>query len=569
MESIKQEIEKLLKQAGLSGQIELSVPPKPEMGDLSFSCFNLAKEKNKNPAEVAGDLAKKCLAQNTKYKILDTISATGPYLNFFLKPSAVAAAIVPEILKLKNKYGLNKSGGGKQIIVEYPSNNTHKELHVGHLRNICIGNSLVKLFEANGYKVVPINYINDFGAHVAKCLWGLQKFHAKETPPENKQKWLGEIYAEASRYLAENPKAKNEVAEIQRQLENKDKKLVPIFKRTRQWSLDGFKAVFHELKVKHAKVFYESALKASGQKIVDQLLKKQIASVGEGGAIIANLEKYGLDIALLRKSDGGGVYLTSDLALAALKDKKFPKAEASVHITGSEQDFYFKQLFKILELAGYKFKMSHIGYGLVNLPEGKMSSRSGNVILYEDLRDEALKQSFEETAMRHPDWPPKKIISVASAVALAAVKFEFLKHEAAKTIVFDIKNALAFDGFTGPYVLYTVARINSLIKKVKDKKLKINSGFNSLKEPEEKRLVLILSRFEENLEKALTNLNPSVMTKYTFDAAKAFSEFYGQCDILKAASPELAGARLSLAIAAKTVLENSLAVLSIEPVEEM
>jgi len=579
MESINSEIEKLLKQAGVAGQIELSVPPKPEMGDLSFSCFNLAKEKNKNPIEIAQGLAVSLRGgadeaptkQSHRFgnDTIERVQAAGPYLNFFLKPSAVAAAIVPEILKLKNKYGQNKSGGGKQIIVEYPSNNTHKELHIGHLRNICIGNSLVKLFEANGHKVVPINYVNDFGAHVAKCLWGLQKFHATETPPADKQKWLGEIYAEASRYLKEYEEAKTEVAEIQRRLEKDDKQIRPLFLKTRKWSLDRFAEVFKELGAKHKKTLFEKDIKQKGQKVVDALLKKGLAKKGEGGAIIVDLSQYGLDIGLLRKSDGSGLYLTSDLGLALEKNKLFPKISESVHVTGNEQNFYFKQLFKVLELAGYKFKMTHIGYGLINLPSGKISSRAGNAPLYDDVYKAVFDKALTETALRHRDWPKEKIEPAARNIAFAALKFDLLKHESAKTIVFDPASAVSFDGFTGPYVLYTVARINSLMRKVKNEKLAAKSDWNLLRAPEEKHLAFFLGQFGEAIEKSMAGYNPSVIAKYAFDLAKLFNDFYNKRSVLSAETPALSRARLALSSAAKITLENALGLLSIETVDEM
>ena len=185
-----------------------------------------------------------------------------------------------------------------------------------------------------------------------------------------------------------------------------------MFKQTRAWSLEGFDKAFKELGVKHKAVFYEKDVKDKGQKVVDELLKKNIAKVGEGGAIIADLKPYGLDIGLLRKSNGSGLYLTSDLGLAKAKAKKYKPSE-SIHITGTEQDFYFKQLFKILELAGYKYKMTHLGYGLVNLPTGKMSSREGKVVLYETVRDEVYKDVWAETKSRHHDWPEKQVEETA------------------------------------------------------------------------------------------------------------------------------------------------------------
>ncbi|MBI5729480.1 MAG: arginine--tRNA ligase [Candidatus Magasanikbacteria bacterium] len=568
------EIKKLLTKAGVTGEVEFSTPPKSEMGDAAFPCFTLAKELKKNPVEVANDLALKLGSINSK--VIESVKAFGPYVNFFVRSTAVVEQVVSEVLKKQEHYGESAVGKGRSVMVEYPSNNTHKEFHIGHFRNVCIGNALVQLYQRNGYMVYPVNYLNDFGAHVAKCLWGLQKFHMKgkalpagRQAPENKQAWLGEIYAEASRYLKDHPEAGSEVAETQKKLEARAKTIWPLFLKTRRWSLERFDELFKELGVKHIAVFYEKDLRERGQKIVDELLQKKVATVGEGGAIIVDLTSYGLDIALVRKSNGIGLYLTSDLPLAEEKFKKFAVDE-SIVITGQEQSFYFRQLYKILELMGFQKKLTHLSYGLVNLPAGKMSSRTGNVILYEALRDEVLGRMTAATAERHGNWPKSRVAKVARALTQAALKFDFQKHESAKMIAFDVKEATSFEGFSGPYVLYVVARINSLLGKAVRKpgpRAKINYGV--LVQPEEKQLALILGEFSQMMRKALGDYNPSVVARYAFDVAQAFNDFYNKQSILNAGDGKLVLARLSLCQAVRQVLQNTLHLLTIETVEEM
>ncbi len=555
-------ITKLLKKAGVKGQIMLSTPPKPEMGDFAFPCFNLAKEAKINPAEAAKELAAQIAPANGIVKI----AAFGPYVNFFVDSNALIEQVVGGVLHEKEKYGLGTAGKGRQILIEYPSNNTHKEFHIGHFRNVCIGNTLVGLYKTSGYKVHVVNYLNDFGSHVAKCLWGLMKFHSDEEAPENKQKWLGGIYAEASQYLAEHPEAADEVAAIQQQLEAKDRGIWQLFMTTREWSMKKFDSLFKELSVEHDAVFYEKDIKEKGQNMVDTLLEKGIATVGEGGAIIIDLTQYGLDIALVRKSNGVGLYLTSDLPLAQEKFNKF-KVDESIVITGQEQNFYFRQLYKILELMGVKKKMTHISYGLVTLPEGKMSSRTGNVILYEDLRDTVLEKLIATTKEHHADWPDKKIHATAKTLALAALKFDMQKHEAGKNIVFDAKEATSVEGFSGPYVLYAVARIQSMLRKVE--KLNTHVDFSLLTTPEEKELAKFMGEYGAMVKKGLENYNPSVVARYAFDLAKLFNDFYNKSSILNAESKPLMEARLALAAATRLVLINALNLLSIETVEEM
>jgi arginyl-tRNA synthetase len=494
------------------------------------------------------------------------VQFSGPYVNFYLNTSAVGALVLGEIQKKGAAFGASKTGHRRNIIIEYPSNNTHKEFHIGHVRNVCIGNTLVRLYAKSGYRPVPVNYLNDFGAHVVRCLWGLRKFHAGEAPPDNKQKWLGDIYAEASAYAKAHPEeSKPELDALQAKLESRDKEIWGLFMETRQWSIDGIERLFGELAVTHRATIYEKDIKARGQEIVDALLKSGIATVGDGGAVIVDLSPYKLDIALIRKSTGAGLYITSDLALAEKKFKKFRNAVESIHITGAEQNFYFDQLFKVLELFGFKEKMTHIGYGLVNTPEGKMSSRAGNVILYETLRDAVTDAIGRETRARHTDWPEEKIAHTVRVLAQASLKFTIQKHEAGKNIVFDINEATSFDGFTAPYVLYAVARVNSIVRKAGDAAQGAGEGLSA---PEEKKLILLLAEYADAIPKALAQYNPSVIAKYCFDLAQAFNEFYNKHRVLEA-EDSVKASRLALCRAVRTVLADALGLLTIETVEEM
>ncbi|KKR35387.1 MAG: hypothetical protein UT67_C0002G0011 [Candidatus Magasanikbacteria bacterium GW2011_GWA2_40_10] len=563
---IKLEIKKLLVSAGVNGEIELTTPPNPDMGDFAFACFNIAKEQKISPKDAVEKISSQFSVHSSR--LIERVVVMGPYVNFYLQAGRVADLVLKQISKKNKNFGENKSGKGKKVLIEYPSNNTHKEFHIGHFRNVCIGNTLVKLYQKSGYKVYPVNYLNDFGNHVAKCLWGLLKFHKNEKPPENKQKWLGDIYAEASAKVKENPEFGKEVAEIQKKMEERDPDLWPLFMDTRDWSIEKFEEIFKQLGVKHRAVFYEKDLKDRGQKIVDDLLLKGVAEVGEGGAIIVDLSKYNLDIALLRKSNGAGLYLTSDLPLAVEKFRKF-NVDESIVVTGTEQNHYFKQLYKILELIGFNKKLTHIGYGLVNLKEGKMSSRLGNVILYEDLFDEVYEKLKTESRHRHADWNEKKINETAHILAMASLKFDILKHEAAKNITFDIKEATAFDGFTGPYILYVIARINSILQKSKIKNQKSKIRFELLDKPEEKQLVLFLARYEDVVSEALREYNPSAITRYCFDLAQQFNNFYNKYSVLNAESRDLISVRLQLSEAVKSILENALNLLTIGIVEEM
>jgi arginyl-tRNA synthetase len=571
---IKQSIFEIFKDKyeGIVGGVEIKIEVNnlgiSNFGDFSINAFQLKRLLNKQ--NIIDDCAYleqnlKLLEERTEWPFYSWYDPKG-FFNFNIAANRLAEVVLTEIFNNGNNYGKNNLGNGKKVLIEYPSQNTHKEFHIGHVRNVCIGNTLVELYKKSGYNIIPINYINDFGAHVVKCLWYLQKFHREAELPENKQKWLGQIYAEASNYVKEHPEVQSELDEFQNKLEAHDPSVWKLFEETRQWSIDGFATIYRDFGVNYDAIWYESEVKERGQEIVDELLEKKVAEVGEKGALIVDLSKYKLDIVLLRKATGAGLYVTSDLALAEKKFNSYD-IEESINITGIEQNFYFKQLFKVLELSGFHKKMTHIGYGLVSRPDGKMSSRLGNVILYEDLRDDIYEQLYQASKERHADWSEEKLKDTVWKLTMAALKFTMQKHEAAKNIAFDMKEAVSFEGYSAPYVLYVIARINSLLRR-STVDSRQSTAFDKLKELEEKKILLLLAEYSEVIKKALENYNPSVIAKYCFDLAQAFNEFYNKQSILDV-EEKLSLARLNLCEAVKQVLTSALGLLTIEAVEEM
>ncbi|MBT3948806.1 arginine--tRNA ligase [Candidatus Parcubacteria bacterium] len=584
---IKNEIKILLEKVGVKDSVEFSTPPKPEMGDLAFPCFEIAKQEGKSPVEVAKEVVENLKLEIRNLKLIENIKAFGPYVNFFLNTSEIARLV------FENNISAENVGKDKKVLIEYPSQNTHKEFHIGHLRNVCIGNTIVKLYRESGFDITPMNYVNDFGRHVVKSLWGIEngsKFGVQRSEidnAENKQKMLGEIYAKANTYIEENKEdITPELDELQSKLESRDPEVTKLFEETKGWSTEGFKDLMDELKTEHDSIIYESEVKGRGQEIVDELLSKKIAEEGERGAIIVDLSKDNLDIALLRKSTGGGVYMTSDLALAERKFGQY-SVEESINITGTEQDHYFKQLFRVLNLNGFTHKMTHVGYGLVNLPSGKMSSRAGNVILYEDLRDEVFSHLYKETKARHEDsssassyakasddkkasadkWSEKKIEETTQVLTMASLKFTMQKHESNKIITFDMNEAVSFDGYSAPYILYVVARINSLLRD--GKYVENDILYDVLCEQEEKQLLMLVADYGGVVKNALESYNPSTITRYCFDLAKSFNDFYNKHSVLNASSPDLVQARLKLCALVSGTLKKSLDLLTIDTVEEM
>lgn len=540
---------------------DLVYPPKPEFGDLSLACFNLAKEFNKTAVEMGEFLVGRVALNET----VVAAKAIGPFINFIFNKQKLAQGVISEILEAEDEYGLNKTGGKKRVMIEFSNVNTHKEYHVGHVRNVSYGDAVAKILAANGYKARPVSYINDFGIHTAKTLWAFNKFYKKEKLPANKGYFLGKVYVRACQELENNEVAKAETGQVMKNIESRRGADYKLWRKTRQWSIDGFGKIYKELGVKFEQTFYESEYIDKGLDMVAKLYAKDFL-VKSQDAVIADLNQYNLGVLVVLRSDGTALYPVADLPLAEEKFKKY-KIDRSIYVVDIRQSLYFKQLFKILELLGYKKEMLHLSFEFVKLPEGMMSSRIGNVITYDDLRAQALEKAVSETKKRHKNWNSKKIIEVANKLVNGALKFEMLKVGADKVITFDIDQALRFDGFTAAYLQYTGARINSILRKAKIKNSK-SVDFKNLAEFKEIGLVNKLAKYPEIVALAGENYDPSEIAKYLFELAQGLNDYYHSVPILKA-KVDVRLARLALIIAVKQTLANGLALLGIETVEEM
>lgn len=586
---IKKEILKLFNQAARTTagfkRLEatedlIEIPPDQKMGDFALPCFSFSKQIGKSPNYIADQLQEIIFKKAKNATYIKTVSNVGPYLNFFIKPEEVNKLILNKIKTEKSKYGNADSSAQKEkakkglIMIEFSQPNTHKEFHIGHLRNAFIGDSLVKILKSQGYKIMPVNYIGDAGVHVAKCLWGLQNWHTDSKGKikgvakiKNKGEFLGKVYAKANQEYKRHEAVRKEVSQVHQGLMKEDKKLIALWKQTRKWSLDEFMSAYKELNIKFDHFFYESEEEKEGLKMLPKLLKESYI-YESNGAVIADLKKFNLDVLVLRKYDGTVLYGLKDVPLAIKKVKKY-KADILIYVVDSRQSLYLKQIFKILELQGIENKKIHIAYEFVTLEHGVMSSREGNVVTYEFLKDKLTEKAIFETKLRHKDWSKKKIEDVAEKLALASMKFDMLRQGNNKPIIFSINRAVRFSGCTGPYMLYTYARINSILKKagIKGGSFgKINYG--ALKKDQEMALIKQLTLFHSFLENVTQNYNPSDLVNYLFGLTKSFSFFYQEVPILKSEDKER-NARLMLIYCVSLVLKRGLELLGIETIEEM
>lgn len=567
-EELASEVNKILKKKIVMSS-SFVTPPDPKLGDIALPCFAIAKELSQNPVMIAQKISEGLI----KGKMLEKSLATGPYVNITL-PVSVVGEIIKEIQKQGEDYGGNTYGKKKRVMLEYANGNTHKEYHVGHLRNIVFGDAVNRILSFNGYTSIPVSYINDFGIHVAKTLWYYMEVN-QPVPKEIKEGkrsygWLlGKIYADAVSVLQASPEKKLEVAEVMKAIESRQGETYDLWKTTRQWSLDQFEKINKELDVNFVTTFYENDFITEGLKIVEKLKKQGILTLSQG-AIIADLEKYNLGVLVVIRSDGTALYPVADFALTTHKVKKY-KLDTSLWVVDIRQGQYLHQMFKVLELAGLKATLAHLPYEFVKLPSGMMSSRSGNIISYEDLKEEALHKTTEEIVTRHADWSQEKIEKVSKVLAFGALKFEMIKVSGEKVITFDMETALRFDGYTAAYLQYTYARIQSLQRKVPSEIKAAKSDVLLLEEKKEKELALILGNFSEKILAAGSSYQPSEIARYLYELAQLFNEYYHQVPILNDASiaPELAKARLQLTEVVGVIIGNGLHLLGIETVDEM
>ncbi|NQU83531.1 MAG: arginine--tRNA ligase [Parcubacteria group bacterium] len=593
---IKQELVKILNQAGVKNP-DLTTPPNSEMGDFAFACFDLAKEKGKNPVEVAGELEKKLhfltegkQIENCKLKIFDEVKSVGPYVNFYLNSQELARIVLNEICD--ENFCQNNLGKGKKVMVEFAHPNTHKAFHIGHLRTLITGETVVRVLQNVGYKVVRANYQGDVGMQIAKCLWGLQQSEDEYKDIKNKSikekvEFLGKVYAKGAQAFEKDKKIEVEVREVNKKIYTQDKSIIDLYKTTRQWSLDYFDQIYKRLNSHFDRFYFESEVFERGKEIVLEFLKKGVFKKSKG-AIIFEGSKHELHDRVFVNSQDFPTYEGKDMALAELQFSEH-NPDKIIHVVGKEQIGYFQVVFKALEstLPISKDKEHHLVYGWVSLKGGKMSSRTGKVVLGEWLLDEVEKKVQE--IMKNSDLSDKEKKEAVRKISMAAVKYTFLKTGVKNDIKFDLEESVNLTGDSGPYLLYIVARIRSIIKKTKEaapksspleggrgvlvKQRENNTPLTPLKGGPtvisyEKQLLLELANFSEVTEQAAVALDPSKIARYLFVLAQSFNSFYDKCPVLKA-EEEVKEFRLQLIKAVEQVMSRGLDLLGIETVEKM
>jgi arginyl-tRNA synthetase len=532
----------------------IEIPPQPELGDFAFPCFGLAKTRKQSPLKIAEEIAEKL-----RKKLPKEISGAdfkGGYVNFFTNKALFAETVLSQVGKAG--FGENESGKGKRVVIDMSSPNIAKPFGIGHLRSTIIGNSIGEIAKANGYKVTKINYLGDWGTQFGKIILAYKKWGDEKKLKKDAIGHLQELYVRVNADESLEEEARVEF----KKLEDGDKENLKLWKEFRELSLKKFEDIYKLLGVEFDVVSGESEYNDKMEAIIGELQKKKLMKKDEG-AMIVDLKDEGLGAVLIQKSDGASLYATRDLAAAKDRYEKY-KFDKLIYEVGQEQTLHFKQVFRVLELLGYKWASNcvHVSHGLYLDSDGKkFSTRKGKTVYMADVLEEVVEKAKKNLSEREK-LGKAELEKRALKIAIAAIFYGDLKNSRENNMIFDVDNFLSFEGDTGPYLLYSYARASSIVRKAKSKKkLKILD----LKDAEVKLLKKIDS-LGEVVEKAYLQLAPNVVATYSFELAQVFNEFYHSCPVM---GSEEEGFRLKLVDAFRATLKKALGLLGIEVLEEM
>lgn len=582
-QSLETQILDILTQNQIPAPQELkwsSIPFSGEWG-ISTSFFQTAADEARAGKNVKVPLRAQEIAEIVKQalgtpKNFSRVEAVRGYLNLYFLTSEFSRRVVDSTIQLGADFGRGASKN-QLVMVEFSQPNTHKAMHVGHMRTMLLGDVIANILEFSGVDVVRANYFGDFGRDVIKWMWNFNKRHPDETPPEvNVTRWMGDLYAESTQMLDKDPNGETEILELFARWEAKDEKVRSLWKQTRQWSLDGFNEIYEIFNIKFDQLYYESQMEEIAKTEIQNLIDSGIAidERSQGGPVIVKLDELlGLEnetyrVLVLMRSDSTTLYGAWDLVLAKQKFTDFP-LDKSIYVVDVRQSLHFKQVFKTLELAGWENgdKVFHLPYEIVNLPGNvTMSSREGTVVLLEDLINEAVQRAYEVSLERNPDLDELTRQEVSRAVGIGAIKYPLLARDNTKLATFDWETALDFNGHAAPYIQYAYVRTNSLIKRSESPLPSSQIPKHEL-EPKEIELIEKISEWPNVVQRAAQDFKTLYISNHAYELARAFNEFYNACPVLKA-EPETRDFRLRLVAAAREAIGSSLKVLNI-PIPEV
>lgn len=551
-----------LNKEDIKGYIE--IPKEDSNGDFAFPCFRLAKELKQPPVLIANNIREKIELENTD---ISKVEAVNGYLNFYISKSQIVKESLEKFELKEEEYGKQNIGNGKNVIVEYSSPNIAKPFHIGHLKTTIIGQSLYNIYKFLGYNVIGINHLGDYGTQFAKLIEGYKRWGEEYDFSENPIDKMSDIYIRINKLCEEDEEVLEECRETFKKLEDGDSYCIQIWNKFKELSMQEFNKVYDLLGIKFDQINGESFYSDKMQEVIN-LLEKSGKLIESNGARIVDLESEGINTpCIIQKSDGSSIYATRDLAAILYRSRTYD-FDKCLYVVGEEQTLHFKQVFAVSKYLGidekYSNGLEHVSYGMIRLPEGKMSSRKGNFIKVNDLLNEAIEKV--KNIMEERDIENKEL--VAKQVGIGAVIFEDLAESRIKNQVFDLSKALNFNGETGPYVQYMAVRTKSVLEKARYIPKLEDVHFDVLTDDKSINLLKTISNFNDIILNSMEKNEPSIISRYIIDVAKAYSTFYNENKIISDNKKEQ-DARLYATYMTKVTLTNGLKLLGIEVPDKM
>ncbi|HAE22614.1 MAG TPA: arginine--tRNA ligase [Spirochaetaceae bacterium] len=553
-----------------AADIVVETPPKPELGDIGFPMFSFSKALRMGPPQIALALVERLAGATAP----GTAKAVGPYLNVFVDRAALAKVLIEEARK--PGYGSSASLSGTKIMMEFSSPNTNKPLHLGHLRNDVLGESVSRILRANGAELLKINLVNDRGVHICKSMLSYMVYGGGRTPADEGKKsdhFVGDYYVKFNELKKEDEKAEEKAQDLLVKWEAGDPAVLKLWKTMNEWAVGGIKKTYERTGISFDKYYYESQIYLTGKEEVQKGLASGAFFKAEDGSVRIDLSPLGLEEKVLLRKDGTSIYMTQDIGLAIHRHDDWP-FDRLVYVVANEQQYHFKVLFHILERLGYGWakNLYHLSYGLVNLPEGRMKTREGTVVDADALLDSLRDLALEEIQAKGREEAVGDAADIAEKIALGAVHYYLIQATPAKDMIFNPKDSLSFNGDTGPYIQYMGARISSMLRKHEKGEGNAQGGTvrpELLAGDAEWELVRRIAAYPEAVEQAGAEYNPAFVAAQLYDLAAAFSKFYHDNPILNCEDKDTAATRLALAAAVKAVLEHGLFLTCIPFLEAM
>lgn len=549
-----------------------SSPPDPDLGDLAFPCFQLARSLKKAPPAIAEEIAN----ASWDFPWLAQVAAAGPYVNFLYDPAEFSRRVISRVVSAGENFGTTDNGQGKTVIVEYSSPNIAKHLAVHHLRSTMLGQVMANMFRASGYNVISMNHLGDWGTGFGKLLaaWELHgdEEGLEENPLESREDpvaVLNNLYVRFNQETATNPQLEETARDWFRRLENGDPLARERWQRIRDASWSRFERIYSRLGVSFDEVIGESFYEDKMPAVIEELTEKGLLEESDGAEVVRLEEE--IPPMLIRKRDGSTLYGTRDLASAEYRWQRW-EFHRALYVVDAGQSLHFRQVFGVLQRLGRDFfdRLEHTEFGVMRMNvDGqwvKGKTREGQVVLLEDVLDDAIQMAREVVLEKNPDLETS-IESIAESVGIGAVVFSDMKAKRGRDVNFDLEKFLSFEGETGPYLQYTHVRFCGILRKSGVEEADYGDG-SLLVEPEEKALLVRLNRFDSVIARAAEEAEPSLLSQYLLDLAGEFNTYYAKHRVISD-NTELTRHRLTLISALRVVLSRGLRLLCLEPLERM